>query len=72
MIEVPFTIDVNYTPDKFLEEHIEFFPWLDFLYKNKKHLFVTSQYEPGPHWFLVHYRFYLDPKLETFYRLRFR
>jgi hypothetical protein len=71
MIDVPFYVDVRYTPNEFLKEHILFFPWLDFLYKNRKHLFITSRYDPGPHWFVVNYRFYLDEKIETFYKLKY-
>lgn len=71
MIDVPFSVGPETTPERFLVEHLDFFDWLKFLYDHKKHLFITSRYEPAPHWYIVNYRFYLDPKFETLYRLKF-
>lgn len=73
MIKVPFTLDLIYkeTPEWFLE-NTDYMPWLTYLKENCEHLEIkrcgrneaTLQEN-------VIYEFHLEPKKETYYRLKY-
>lgn len=72
MIQVPFMIDlIHDDPDTFLER-IGSMPWLKYLKDNCERCEIDKQFrnEATLQQHVV-YKFYLDPKKETFYRLKY-
>lgn len=71
MIPVEFTVE----PGVSVEEHLDFvktlMPWLQYLIDHSYDVKHTINYDAPRHLNLVRYSFYLPPKNETFYRLKY-
>ena len=46
-------------------------PWLDYLCVNQLDMVVRHIYDPAPHQTIVVLEFELEPKKETYYRLKY-
>lgn len=71
MIPVEFTLEPKESAFDFLDYWQHRMPWLQYLNEKKKHVFVTSRYEPAPHLNVVTFKFYLNPNDELIYKLKF-
>jgi hypothetical protein len=72
-IEVPFgPVESGTMYLHFLENNAKEMPWLDFLYKHCSRWDANSRkLAIDEYLFEIIYCFYLDPEIETFYRLKF-
>ena len=78
MINVPFvidkyTLDIEYNRDalKILVETLSGADWLEFLLENAKNITYRLKYCIETMMYDVNFQFYLEPKFETMYRLKF-
>lgn len=71
MIRVPFTIDlIHDDADTFLNT-IDYMPWLTYLKENCERCEIDRHRNEATLQEYVVYQFYLEPKKETFYRLKY-
>ncbi len=72
MIRVPVTLDLIYkeTPEWFLE-NTDYMPWLTYLKENCERVEIKSHRNEATLQHHVIYEFHLEPKKETFYRLKY-
>ena len=80
MIEVPFMVPAEdvirygHRHDASLTAFIQQFhgmPWLMYLLENAKRVDKIKYYDAGPDMYQVNFQFHLDPKKETFYRIKY-
>ena len=75
MIKVPFTAEVHEIKDSnsishFLQRY-QGMPWLTYLIENATKIESVKHYHPVTHQYVVDFHFHLDPKKETFYRIKY-
>ena len=46
-------------------------PWLNYLLENNQGIETVKFYDPPTHMYEVKFRFKMDPKKETFYRIKY-
>lgn len=71
MIPVEFTIEPGTAPEEFLNDVKTMMPWLEYLIEKCYDMKYHASYDARTHLNLVRYSFYLLPKHETFYRVKF-
>lgn len=75
MIEVPFDIErhdaESHNPLSTWIQRNWDMPWLMYLLKHTKSIETEHFYDAPRDMYEVRFRFYLDPKQETYYRLKF-
>lgn len=75
MIEVPFNIDrhdaESHNPlSTWIQRHWNM-PWLNYLLENTKGIETEHIYDPPTDQYRVTFKFNLDPKKETYYRIKY-
>lgn len=75
MITVPFIVDAHDVKNSnelsvFLQQ-FKNMPWLTYLIENSKNVMSEKYYQPAQHQYIVEFRFEMDPKKETYYRLKY-
>jgi hypothetical protein len=76
MIKVPFTVDPFYDAKNsndismFLQQY-RGMPWLTYLLENAIKVTSVKHYKADTHQYIVDFHFHLDPKKETFYRIKY-
>ena len=75
MIEVPFMIDAheatNSNPLSTWIQRNWDMPWLNYLLENNQGIETVKFYDPPAHMYEVKFIFKMDPKKETFYRIKY-
>lgn len=75
MIKVPFIAEAHDVKNSneishFLQRY-QGMPWLTYLIQNAKKIESVKHYKPAEHQYVVDFHFHLDPKKETFYRIKY-
>jgi hypothetical protein len=75
MIKVPFTVeahDIKNTNNisMFLQRY-QGMPWLTYLIQNATNISSEKYYKAVEHQYVVDFQFELDPKKETYYRIKY-
>jgi hypothetical protein len=75
MIEVPFKVDAyevkNTNPLSTWIQRNWDMPWLNYLLENNQGIETEKFYDPPTHMYTVFFKFKMDPKKETYYRLKY-
>lgn len=75
MIEVPFNIDrhdaESHNPLSTWIQRNWNMPWLNYLLENTKGIETEHIYDPPTDQYRVTFKFNLDPKKETYYRIKY-
>ena len=75
MIEVPFDIErhdaESHNPLSTWIQRNWDMPWLMYLLENTSHIETEKYYDPPADQYRVTFKFNLDPKKETFYRIKY-
>jgi hypothetical protein len=71
LISVKFDVEHGHVGKEHLEFSRKSMTWLDYLYKNAFDIVTEIEYCPNTYLDTVTYKFYLDPKHETFYRIKY-
>jgi len=75
MIEVPFAIDrievKNSNPLSTWIQQNWNMPWLNYLLENNEGIETEKFYDPPTDMYTVTFKFKMDPKKETYYRLKY-
>jgi hypothetical protein len=75
MIKVPFTVEAHEVKNTneishFLQRY-QGMPWLTYLLENAIKVESEKYYEAAAFQYVVNFHFHLDPKKETFYRIKY-
>jgi len=75
MIEVPFMIEKHdaesHNPLSTWIQRNWGMPWLEYLTEHSTNVEVDKHYNPATMMYVVTFKFQLDPKKETFYRIKY-
>lgn len=71
MIPVEFRLEPGENVYDHLPQWAGLMPWLDYLCVNRLDMVVRHIYDPAPHQTIVVLEFELEPKKETYYRLKY-
>ena len=75
MIEVPFAIErhdaESHNPLSTWIQRNWDMPWLNYLLENNQGIETVKFYDAPTHMYKVKFRFKMDPKKETFYRIKY-
>lgn len=71
MIPVEFRLDPKADVYAHLVDCADAMPWLDYLCKNCAGMKIREIYDTVPYQIIVTYEFDLDPKKETYYRIKY-
>lgn len=71
MIPVEFRLEPKTDVYTHLVDCADTMPWLDYLYNNCTGMKIREIYDPKPYQTIVTYEFDLDPKKETYYRMKY-
>ena len=75
MIKVPFTVEAQEVRDRneishFLQRYRDM-PWLTYLLDNAIRVESEKYYKADTFEYVVNFHFHLDPKKETYYRIKY-
>jgi|AntAceMinimDraft_12_1070368.scaffolds.fasta_scaffold13512_6 hypothetical protein len=75
MIEVPFNIERHdsegHNPLSMWIQRKWNMPWLNYLLENNQGIETEKWYDPSTDQYTVKFKFKMDPKKETFYRIKY-
>ena len=71
MIKVEFRLEPGEDVYAHLTQWSSLMPWLQYLVKNRTDMRIREIYDPAPYQSIVTFEFELEPKKETYYRLKY-